>query len=105
YGGEEDVFGDGERVEERAGLEHHGDPLAGTAPFGFGGVGHIGIGYADQAAIGLDETHDVAQTDRLADAAAADDGERFAGIHMEIDVDENRPIACLINDAEYEVVG
>jgi hypothetical protein len=56
------------------------------------------------AAIGLDKAHNVAQCDRLADAAAADDGHGFARIYIEIGIDQNRPVERLIHVPELDVV-
>src|SRR5260370_8264140 len=59
----------------------------------------------DLAAIRLEESHDVAQRDRLADPAAADDRHRIPGIHVKIGIDQNRPVECFIHMPELDVVG
>ena len=84
---EQDVLGDGEGIEERAGLEHHGDFLADAAQFGFGEIGDVLVGHDDAALVGLEEAHDMAEGHGLADAAAADDGHGFAGIDVKIAID------------------
>ena len=45
------------------------------------------MGDDDAAAVGLEEAHDVRQGDGFADAAAADDGDRLAGIDVKIGID------------------
>ena len=84
---EQNIFADRERIEQRAGLEHHGHFLADAAQFGFVGVGDVGVGDDDAAVVGLEESHDVAQAHGLADAAAADDGQGLAGIHVKVGID------------------
>ena len=57
------------------------------AQFGFVKVGDVFMGHDDAAGVGLQKPHDVAQAHRLAHAAAADDGQRLAGVHVKVDVD------------------
>ena len=63
---EEDVFGDGERIEERSALENHGDFAADTAEFRFAEIRNVFVGDDDPTLVRLQEAHDVAQADRLA---------------------------------------
>ncbi len=50
-------------------------------------IGDVLVGHEDAALVGLEESHDVAQAHRLADAAAADDGQRFAHVDVKVDID------------------
>ena len=50
-------------------------------------IGDVLIGHKDPALVGLQKAHDVAQADGLADAAAADDGQRFARVDVKVDID------------------
>src|ERR1700722_17125918 len=53
--------------------------------------------------VGLKKAHNVAECDRLADAAAADDRERVARIDVKADVDQDRMIEALTDVAELNV--
>ena len=50
---EQHVLGDGQRVEQRARLEHHRDLLADAAQFGLGEIGDVLVGDDDAALSGL----------------------------------------------------
>ena len=54
---------------------------------GFRQVGDVLIGHDHAALVGLEEPHHVRQRHGLPHAAAADDGHRFAGVHVEADID------------------
>ena len=85
--GKQDVFADGERIEERPGLKDHGYFLANRAELGLGEIGNVLIGNDYAARIRLQKAHDVPQAHGLTDTASSDDGQRLAGIHMKIDID------------------
>ena len=87
FQGEKHVLGDGEGIEQRAGLEDHGDFVADAAPLGFGKIGDVLVGHDDAPAIRLEESHDVTQGDALAHAAAPDDGYGLPGVHGEVAID------------------
>src|SRR5262249_54840180 len=98
------VFGDGERIEECARLEHHGDFFADAAQFLFRKIGNVFVGDDDLALIGLEEAHDVGERNRFAHAAAADDGDGFAVPDVEIGIGQNRPVKCLVYVPELDVI-
>src|ERR1019366_6201001 len=66
FQGKKHVFGDGEGIKKRAGLENHGDFVAHAAPLSFGKIGDVLVGHDDAPAIRLEESHDVTQGDALA---------------------------------------
>ena len=56
------------------------------------------------AGIRFQESHDVAERNRLADAAASDDGEGFSAVEEKIDVGQNGLGERLVYVAEFDVV-
>ena len=77
---EQDVLGDGQRVEKRARLEDHGDFFSNLAQLRLGGAGYVCMGDDDLALIGFEKSHNVAQAYGLADAAASNDDKRLTGV-------------------------
>ena len=53
-----DIFEDGERIEERARLEDHGDAAAKLFKLGFGEVGDVLAVDEDAAGVGLEEAEE-----------------------------------------------
>ena len=72
------IFAHAQRIEERAILKDHGDALANGAHALFIEVGDLLAFDVDGAGVGLEKTHQQAQRDRFAHAAAAQDAERLA---------------------------
>ena len=84
---EQHVLGDGERVEQRAGLEHHSHFLANAPQFRLGEIRDIFMRHDHPPAVRFQKTHDVRQRYRLAHAAAADDRHRLPGVHVKVGID------------------
>ena len=101
----EDILAHRHRVEQSAGLEDHGDLPPDPAQLILRRGGNVGMGHDNLALVRLQESHDVAQRNRFADAAAPDDGDGLAGINVKIHVDQNGPVKRLIHMAELNVVG
>ena len=99
-----DILADSHGIEQSAGLKDHGHLFANAAHLGFAVIGDIFVGHDHAAVIGLEEPHDVREGHRLADTAAADDGHGFAGVYLEIGIDQNRAVERLIDMAEFDVV-
>ena len=91
------VFAHAQGIEERAVLKDHGDSLADAAHTLFVQIGNLLAFDANGALIRLEEAHQHAQGDRLAHAAAAQDAEGLAAIHIEAHVLQNR--AAIKRDA------
>src|SRR6266446_5506366 len=95
------VLGDRERGEQRRTLEHHGDAegllLGRHRPV----AGELDAAERDPASVGVLETDDLPQQDRLARAALPDDRQQFARLHDEVDAAEDRlPVVDLAQAGE-----
>ena len=102
---EQYILGDSERVEQGAGLEHHGHLAADAAQLGLRVVGDVLVGDDNPALIGLEKPHDVGQGHRFSHAAASDDGHSFFRVDVEIAVDQDGVVERLVHVAKLDVVG
>ena len=103
---ESHVFGYGERIEERAALENHGDFLADALHFFFGVVGDVFVGDDDASRVGVEEAENGLQGDGFANAAASEDADGFGVFDVEADVVEDVLVAEGFGDvAELDVGG
>jgi hypothetical protein len=87
--GEGDVPGHRHGVEQRALLEAHADALThgqGAAAIG----GQVHSGHLHRSLIGVEESDEMLQQDRLAGARAADDHQALAPRHLQVDTVEHR---------------
>ena len=77
------------RIEQCAVLKDHGDALANSAHALFAELGDLLALHLNRAGIRLEEAHQHAQRNRLADAAAAEDAQRLAAVDGKADVLEH----------------
>jgi hypothetical protein len=88
-----DVLTDGDRIEERSPLEEHRDASAHERHALLGHRRDLVAVEGDRASVGVEQADEQLEHHALADARAAEDGDRLAGEDVEIEtsVDELRP--------------
>src|SRR5208283_4564083 len=86
-----DVFADAEGVEQRAVLEDHGDALANGLQPCLAQVGDLFAFDPDGSRVRLEKSHQHAEGDRLAYAAAPEDAKSLAAHDRKADVRQHRP--------------
>jgi hypothetical protein len=94
---EADIFGDGQGIEQRAGLEDHCEAILIE---NLGGLHRFAI-EKDLAGIGLFQADDVLQKDGFAAATGSHQNKNFSRVHLEVDAFEDfMAIEALVQSAD-----
>ena len=86
------IFGYGQRVEQRAGLKHHGHFTSHLLKLVFREIGDVLAVNVNAPGIRFEESHDVFQRYGFSHATAPHDDARFALLHGKTDAIEHKAI-------------